>query len=144
MVRPGSWITSSPKEKDVDIDEARPFGLKALASLGAFDLKQTLQECLRREVGFQQHHTVEEPGLIEKIDRLGFVKRRNGGDGSERVQASDGIAQDSPRDCRGSSRGKGRRRFAFHVSCFAKNDSGYDDRASSAERARSDSRKTET
>ncbi len=80
------------KEKDVDVNESRPFGLKALASQRALDLQQALQECLRREVGFQQHNAVQEPGLIEKIYRLGFIERRNGGDSPERVEASDGIA----------------------------------------------------
>ena len=37
------------KEKDVDVDEARAFGLKTLASQGAFDLEQTLQKRLWRE-----------------------------------------------------------------------------------------------
>ena len=105
------------EEKDVDVDEPRPFGLKTLASQGALDLQQTLQERLWRKIGFEQHNAVEEPGLIEKIDGLGFIERRNRADFPERAQASDGIAQICLAITEIGAEGKIRVScFAFHVS----------------------------
>ena len=55
--------------------------------------------------------------LIEKIDGLGFIERRNGDNSPERAQAGDGIAQVGlaiPRWNRGKDT-----RFVFRASCFA-------------------------
>ena len=65
------------EEKDVDIEEARSFGERFFASELRFDGAEGVQEIDGLGIGFAFDDAIEEPGLIEVIDRLGFVEGRN-------------------------------------------------------------------
>src|SRR4051794_1685155 len=64
-------------QQDIDVERAWAFGNVALASEIRLDLSdrgQQLLWCLRR---LQLKRTVQEPGLLPQLHRLGFVERRD-------------------------------------------------------------------
>ena len=65
------------EEKDVDVEEARAFGESFSAAKLGLDGAEGMQEIdgLRIRCAFDD--AIEEPGLVEVIDRLGFVEGRN-------------------------------------------------------------------
>ena len=65
------------EEKDIDVEEARSFGEGFLAAELRFDGAKGAQEIdgLRIRCAFDD--AIEEPGLVEVIDRLSFVEGRN-------------------------------------------------------------------
>ena len=65
------------EEKDIDVEEARSFGEGFLAAELGFDGAEGMQELDGLRIGFTFDDAIEEPGLVEVIDRLGFVEGRN-------------------------------------------------------------------
>lgn len=63
-------------EEDVEIDKAWAFGERLLASHLRFDVAEGGEELRGGEVGLGFEDGVEEPGLVEIIDGLGFVDGR--------------------------------------------------------------------
>src|SRR5271157_4516629 len=64
-------------EEDVEINEARAFGEGFLAAHGGFDGVELLQEIERGQNSLRFEGGVEEPGLFEIINGLGFVDAGN-------------------------------------------------------------------
>jgi len=64
-------------KKNVEIDKAWALGEGFLAAHPGFDLPQCAEECRGREIGLCFEDGVEEPGLVEIIDRFGFVDAGN-------------------------------------------------------------------
>ncbi len=65
------------EEKDVDVEEARAFGESFSAAKLGLDGAEGMQELDGLRIGFTFDDAIEEPGLVEVIDRLGFVEGRN-------------------------------------------------------------------
>jgi hypothetical protein len=65
------------EEKDVDVEEARAFGESFSAAQLGLDGAKGMQELDGSRIGFTFDDAIEEPGLVEVIDRLGFVEGRN-------------------------------------------------------------------
>src|ERR1035441_6311042 len=65
------------EEQDVDVDDARPLGLRSLPSHGALDSQHSGEELARDEFCAYGHGTIQKPWLLGELDRLGFVERRN-------------------------------------------------------------------
>ena len=64
-------------KQNIQIDETRAFGEFFLATHSRFDLMQRNQKRERLQICFSFHHAIQKPGLVEKIHRLGFIKRRD-------------------------------------------------------------------
>ena len=62
--------------KDIDVEEAGALGEGFRAAELVFDGAESMEERERREVGFGLKGAVEEPGLVEVVDRGGFVEGR--------------------------------------------------------------------
>jgi hypothetical protein len=65
------------EEKDVDVEDARAFGESFSAAKLGLDGAEGMQELDGLRIGFTFDDAIEEPGLVEVIDRLGFVEGRN-------------------------------------------------------------------
>jgi hypothetical protein len=65
------------EEKNVDVEEARAFGESFSAAKLGLDGAEGMQELDGLRIGFTFDDAIEEPGLVEVIDRLGFVEGRN-------------------------------------------------------------------
>lgn len=61
-------------EEDVEIDQTRTFGKGFLATHLRFDVTQRVEEFGGGEIRLRFEDGVEEPGLVQKINGLGFVK----------------------------------------------------------------------
>lgn len=81
------------EQKDIEIDNARAFGLGATASHGFFYGKQRRHELGRGSFGIEGDGGVEKPGLIGEVDRLGLVERGDGGELTQGTQPGDGVAK---------------------------------------------------
>ena len=64
-------------EQDVQVDEARTLGKGFLAAHGRFDAPKRGEKFGGRKMGLGEKDGVEEPGLVEIIDRFGFVDAGN-------------------------------------------------------------------
>ena len=65
------------EKQNVDIDRARAFFLHALPAHLLFDAENRGHQLLRRLAGFKRDRTIQKPGLLGELHRLGFVERRN-------------------------------------------------------------------
>ena len=65
------------EEKHVDVKEARAFGESFSAAKLGLHGAEGMQELDGLRIGFTFDDAIEEPGLVEVIDRLGFVEGRN-------------------------------------------------------------------
>jgi hypothetical protein len=81
-------------EKNVEIDEARSFGEGLLAAHFGFDATEGGEELRRSQIGLRFEDRVEKPGLVEVVDRLGFVDAREFRDVNRGLRhAADGFAE---------------------------------------------------
>ena len=66
------------KQKNIDIDQTRAFGLCAFADAPetALDLLRKRQKLARKQRGFGRKHDIKEPGLIGEVARFCFVNIR--------------------------------------------------------------------
>ena len=76
-------------EEDVQVDQARAFGEGFFAAHLRFDVAECREELRGREIGLRFEDGVEEPGLIEIINGLGFV------DAGDSCDADGGFAEES-------------------------------------------------
>ena len=60
-------------KEDVEVDQARAFGERFLAAHLRFDFAERSEKLNSRKIGLRLEDGVEEPRLVEIIDRLGFV-----------------------------------------------------------------------
>jgi len=67
-------------EKNIEIDEARTFGEELFAAHSGFDAAHGGKQIVGGEIGLDLEDSVKEPGLVEIIDRLGFVEAGNSRD----------------------------------------------------------------
>ena len=65
------------EEKDVDVEEARAFGEGFSAAKLGLDGVESMQELGGLRIGFTFDDAIAERGLVEVINRLGFVEGRN-------------------------------------------------------------------
>lgn len=65
------------EEKDVNIEKARALSESFFATQLRFDGAEGAQEIDGLRIRFAFDDTIEEPGLVEVIDGLGFVEGRN-------------------------------------------------------------------
>jgi len=61
-------------EEDVQVDEARALGEGLAASHVRFDAAESSKKFAGREASFGAEGGVEEPGLVEVVDRFCFVE----------------------------------------------------------------------
>jgi hypothetical protein len=73
----GSVERQVAQKKDVYIEEARSFGESFFAAELRFDGSEGMEKFDGLGIGFAFDDAIEEPGLVEVIDRLGFVEGRN-------------------------------------------------------------------
>lgn len=64
-----------PVKKNVQVNQARTFGYKFLASHVGLDSAQSVQQIQRRLLCRGLHDAIQEPRLVAKVYRLGLVKR---------------------------------------------------------------------
>src|SRR5262249_265831 len=64
-------------EENVDVKQARALGELFFAAELLFDFAKGSQEIERCKGSFGFDHTVEKPGLVEKVEGFGFVKGRD-------------------------------------------------------------------
>jgi len=81
-------------KKDVEVDEAGAFGERLVAAHVGFDLAEGGEEFVGRKTGFGTESGIEEPGLVEVVDGLGFVEARDSFDADGMaVEELDGFAE---------------------------------------------------
>ena len=81
-------------EKDVEIDEARPLGEGFSAAHLRFDVAECAEKLKGGENRLRFEDGVEEPGLVEEVDGLGFVNAGYLYDGDTGFgEETDGLAQ---------------------------------------------------
>ena len=73
----GSVERQIAEEKDVYIEQPRTFGEGFLAAESRFDGAKSAEEIDGLGVGFACDDAIEEPWLVEIIDRFGFVEGRD-------------------------------------------------------------------
>src|ERR1017187_3380357 len=61
-------------QQDVDVNDARPLGLRSLPPHGALDIKDARQKFARDEFCAYGYGTVEKPWLLGELDRLRLVE----------------------------------------------------------------------
>src|ERR1700751_2106012 len=71
----GSIERQIAEKQDVDIEEARSFGESFLAAELRFDGAKGAEEIDGLQIGCAFDDAIEEPRLIEIVDRLGFIER---------------------------------------------------------------------
>ena len=81
-------------KQNIQVNEPGTFGNRFVAANAGFDGAQGVQQSQRLQIGFTFHYAIEEPGLVEKVDGLGFINRGNFAEGYAGVRkGGDGGAQ---------------------------------------------------
>ena len=70
----GRIYDEGAKQKDIDVDQARPFGYYVLPPHVALDLLDAIQKLQREEGRLDLDDKVQKPGLIAHILRFRLVK----------------------------------------------------------------------